>query len=163
MSLAKTLRDISKESRLNKAEKDSLRLIATDVAKLEKMNEIHCPASKKEVDAKRAFVAKQTKEARETGYVKIHGGGKIPLWIAFRCCYCGEYFNQSMAEEHFGMTRYEFFAKQESEPEPICKTCGGSGEIPTYDRKGWWRTGSKPCPDCQESEPAESRPYPDIE
>lgn len=40
MILAKTLRDIAKESRLNKAEKVSLRLIALDVAKLEKMNEM---------------------------------------------------------------------------------------------------------------------------
>ena len=30
-------------------------------------------------------------------------------YMAFRCLYCGEYFNQTMAEGHFGMSREEFF------------------------------------------------------
>ena len=75
-----------------------------------------CLDTRESVCAKREFVAKQTKEAKETGYVTIRGYGKIPLWIAFRCLYCGEYFNQSLAEAHFGMTREEFFVKQETEP-----------------------------------------------
>lgn len=33
-------------------------------------------------------------------------------------------------------------------PRP-CKTCGGSREVPKYDKKGWWRIGSKPCPHCK--------------
>ena len=72
-----------------------------------------CVRTKKEIEAKCAFVAGQTEMAKETGYVKIRGCGTIPLWIAYRCLYCGEYFNQRRAEEHFGMTREEFFAKEE--------------------------------------------------
>ena len=47
MSLAKTLRDIATESRSNKSEKDSLRLIAIDVAKLEKFKMTQDKSSKK--------------------------------------------------------------------------------------------------------------------
>ena len=52
------------------------------------------------------FIANQTIEAK-TGWVTTRGGGSIPTWIAFRCLYCGEYFNQSEAEIHFGETRIE--------------------------------------------------------
>lgn len=73
-----------------------------------------CQDTKETTEAKREFVAKQTKEASETGYVTLRNFGKmrrgrIPVWIAFRCLYCGEYFNQSGAEEHFGMTREEYY------------------------------------------------------
>jgi site-specific DNA-cytosine methylase len=34
--------------------------------------------------------------------------GVVPVWMAFRCLYCGEYFNQREAEEHFGKTRAEW-------------------------------------------------------
>lgn len=73
---------------------------------------MNCPDTEETVEAKRAFVAKQTNEAKETDRVTIRGCGTIPVWIAYRCLYCGEYFNQSMAEEHFGMTREEFFEKE---------------------------------------------------
>ncbi len=73
-----------------------------------------CSDSIKSVKAKREFVARQTKEARLTGDVTLRNCGEIrtgtiPVWEAFRCLYCGEYFNQTMAEEHFGMTREQFF------------------------------------------------------
>ena len=131
MSLANTLRDIATESRLNEAEKTSLRLIATSVAKLERKDKLHCPNTKKEVDAKRAFVSKQANEASKTGFVTLRDRGEIrtgtiPVWMAFRCLYCGEYFNQSMAEDHFGMTREQLYADEknekkepESRPNPI--------------------------------------------
>jgi len=76
---------------------------------------MNCPDTKESVEAKRDFVAKQTFEAR-TGHVTLRNAGEIrrgtiPVWLAFRCLYCGEYFNQRTAEEHFGMTREEFFAR----------------------------------------------------
>lgn len=77
---------------------------------------IRCPDTKKSRDAKRAFVEKQANEACKTGNVTLRNCGEIrtgtiPVWMAFRCLYCGEFFNQSGAEEHFGMTREEFYAK----------------------------------------------------
>ena len=74
-----------------------------------------CSATTEEIEAKRAFVQMQTRQAQTTGWVQIRDGGKIPVWVAYRCLYCGEYFNQTGAEQHFGMTREEFFAKQEIE------------------------------------------------
>jgi len=77
---------------------------------------IKYPDTEESVEEKREFVAKQTKQAKETGWVTLRNCGEIrtgtiPLWMAIRCLYCGEYFNQSGAEEHFGMTREEYFAK----------------------------------------------------
>jgi len=54
------------------------------------------------------FIVAQTMEARETDRVTTRSGGSIPVWIAYRCLYCGEYFNQSEAEEHFGETRLAY-------------------------------------------------------
>ena len=76
-----------------------------------------CPDTEETVEAKRAFVAKQASEAAKTGNVTLRNCGEIrtgtiPVWMAYRCLYCGEYFNQSMAEDHFGMTRDEFFAEK---------------------------------------------------
>ncbi len=73
-----------------------------------------CSDSPESVEAKRDFVARQIKEARTTGDVTLRNYGEIrtgtiPVYLAFRCLYCGEYFNQTMAEEHFGMTRKQFF------------------------------------------------------
>lgn len=118
MSLARTLRDIAKESGLSKDEKFSLRLIVTEVGKLERKEKLNCPDTKKEIEAKRAFVARQANEASKTGNVTLRNcdelrRGTIPVWLAYRCLYCGEYFNQKMAEEHFGMTREEFFGRKE--------------------------------------------------
>jgi len=75
---------------------------------------VKCLDTQKSIKAKRKFVAKQTQEAGSTGYVTLRNCGEIrtgtiPVWMAFRCLYCGEYFNQSMAEDHFGMTRKQFF------------------------------------------------------
>ena len=75
-----------------------------------------CLDSIESAEAKRDFVAKQLKEARTTGDVTLRDCGEIrtgtiPVYLAFRCLYCGEYFNQTMAEEHFGITREEFFAQ----------------------------------------------------
>jgi hypothetical protein len=32
-------------------------------------------------------------------------GKTLPIWMMFRCLYCGFYFCQSCAEKHFGKTR----------------------------------------------------------
>lgn len=50
------------------------------------------------------WVAKQTNEAK-SGMVSLRDGLKIPVWLSYRCLYCGEYFNRKGAEEHFGETR----------------------------------------------------------
>ena len=71
-----------------------------------------CPDTQQMIEAKRELVSQQTKQAMTTGYVTIRDCGTIPVWAAFRCLYCGEYFNQVKAEEHFGMTREEFLAKR---------------------------------------------------
>ena len=78
---------------------------------------MRCQDTKETVEEKRNFVAKQTREASTTGHVTLRNCGEIrtgtiPLWMAFRCLYCGEYFNQSGAEEHFGITREKYFAEQ---------------------------------------------------
>ena len=57
--------------------------------------------------AKCAWVRNQTMMARD-GSVVLRNGSVIPVWCAFRCLYCGEYFNQAGAEEHFGKTRIEY-------------------------------------------------------
>ncbi len=55
--------------------------------------------------AKCEWVAAQSNEASHTGLVTVRRGKRIPVWLAFRCLYCGEYFDQCTAEEHFGKTR----------------------------------------------------------
>ena len=67
----------------------------------------------KELAAKREFVAKQTQEAQSTGYVTVRNNRKIPVWMAFRCLYCGEYFGQGGAEAHFGMKRSEYHSERQ--------------------------------------------------
>lgn len=81
-----------------------------------------CSDSPESIKAKRDFVAKQTNEAASTGHVTLRDCGEIrtgtiPVWLAFRCLYCGEYFNQTMAEDHFGMTRAQFLNKPDKESE----------------------------------------------
>ncbi len=56
---------------------------------------------------KGAWVRRQTNEARK-GTVTVRNGKTIPVWMAFRCLYCGEYFNQVEAERHFGQTRKDY-------------------------------------------------------
>ncbi len=53
------------------------------------------------------WIQRQTIQAKN-GHITIRNGMKIPTWIAFRCLYCGEYFNQSGAEEHFGKSRIDY-------------------------------------------------------
>lgn len=53
------------------------------------------------------WVSRQTQEAARTNEVTIRNGTKVPVWMAFRCLYCGEYFNQMGAEHHFGKSRIQ--------------------------------------------------------
>lgn len=55
-----------------------------------------------------SWVLQQTIQASKTGEVTIRSGHTIPVWLAFRCLYCGEYFNQDGAEEHFGESRADY-------------------------------------------------------
>lgn len=66
-----------------------------------------------EADIKRAFVRKQFEEAKGPGHVTCGCGLRLPLRFAYRCLYCGEFYCQSCAEEHFGKTREEYFKKKE--------------------------------------------------
>lgn len=50
------------------------------------------------------WVRQQTQQAAK-GSVTLRDGLMIPIWIAYRCLYCGEYFNQVGAETHFGKKR----------------------------------------------------------
>ena len=54
------------------------------------------------------WVAYQTQYARKNGYINTRRGIRVPLWMAYRCLYCGEYFNQGGAEAHFGMSREDY-------------------------------------------------------
>ena len=57
------------------------------------------------------WVAQQTVQACRTGKVTVRSGYTIPVWLAFRCLFCGEYFDQVGAEEHFGQKRTEYNEK----------------------------------------------------
>lgn len=59
------------------------------------------------------WVTQQTAEACKTGKVTVRSGHRIPVWLAFRCLYCGEYFSQSGAEEHFGTTRADYLGERD--------------------------------------------------
>ncbi len=51
------------------------------------------------------FVITQTHDACKLGHITTRDGIVVPVWMAFRCLYCGEYFNQAGAEKHFGKPR----------------------------------------------------------
>jgi len=68
--------------------------------------------TKRQIVAKRKKIFCQMKEAQKTGYVSIGRRKKIPIWAAYRCLYCGEYFSRKGAEEHFGLTRKEYFKRE---------------------------------------------------
>ena len=64
-------------------------------------------------DAKITFVAKQFKEAmyqegQSVQQVTCGCGLTMPLRFAFRCLYCGEFYCQPCAEDHFGKTRAQY-------------------------------------------------------
>ena len=63
------------------------------------------------------WVAQQTREASQTGFVHIRNGKRTPVWIAYRCYYCGEYFNHAGAEKHFGTSRIEYNETESKEGE----------------------------------------------
>lgn len=54
---------------------------------------------------KKEWVTQQTVEASATNKVTVRSGIVVSVWMAFRCLYCGEYFAQKQAEEHFGHKR----------------------------------------------------------
>lgn len=67
---------------------------------------------------KAEFVAKQFKEAmfhegQSVQSVTCECGCNMPLRFAYECLYCGQFYCQSCAEEHFGETREEYLAKKE--------------------------------------------------
>jgi hypothetical protein len=71
--------------------------------------------------------------------------------MAYRCLYCGEYFSQSGAEEHFGKTRIEYnegrlISLDATFVEVVDDTpsmCSGYGVLP----------GGKKCNGCDDCNP----------
>ena len=68
-----------------------------------------------ELDAKskQDFVAKQFREAmyqegKTVQEVTCGCGLTMPLRFAYKCLYCGEFYCQSCAEQHFGKTREQY-------------------------------------------------------
>jgi len=60
-----------------------------------------------EILTKSQWVQRQFARA-VSGFVPLRNGKIIPVRFAFRCLYCGEFFGQKEAEEHFGQTREEY-------------------------------------------------------
>ena len=73
-----------------------------------------------EDDIKRAFVRKQFTEAKGDCNVTCGCGLRLPLRFAYRCLYCGEFYCQSCAEEHFGKTRDEYFKDKKAKHGTVC-------------------------------------------
>ncbi len=100
------------------------------------------------------YIVAQTLEAK-TGRVTTRCGGSIPVWIAYRCLYCGEYFNQTEAEIHFGKTRTEHVKalarKIQMDPDkpgshdPDTCECDECKKLRKGDRKRW------NCSNCHKS------------
>ena len=66
---------------------------------------------------KAAFVMGQIRTMREDPpHCRCYCGMEIYIPLVFKCLYCGEYYCQPCAEEHFGKTRAEW-AKEEPELE----------------------------------------------
>ena len=61
--------------------------------------------------AKCDWVRRQVLEASKSDKVTVRRGVRTPLWLTYRCLYCGEYFSQVEAEKHFGKTREEYKAE----------------------------------------------------
>jgi len=78
---------------------------------------------------KAAFVAAQWKQAKGPQPDVVCGCGlKLPLRFAYRCLYCGEWYCQSCAEQHFGKTREQYNAEKV-----------GAGDTP--ETRGPWTGG----------------------
>lgn len=63
---------------------------------------------------KQAFVHKQTQQAASHGFIRCFCEIKVPVWKAYRCLYCGEFYCLRCAEVHFGKTRAEYQAEKET-------------------------------------------------
>lgn len=80
------------------------------------------PNSELDGKLKREFVAKQFREAMYQEWKKVQEvtfrcGLKMPLRFAFKCLYCGEFYCQSCAEDHFGKTRAQWIADKAANAE----------------------------------------------
>ena len=64
------------------------------------------------MENKREFVTKQLQELIRQDcnniLVSCECDKKIPIHLAFRCLYCGQYYCQKCAEEHFGKSREDY-------------------------------------------------------
>jgi hypothetical protein len=56
---------------------------------------------------KSEWIARQLAQASREGTITTRKGKVIPVHLSYRCLYCGEFFSQTGAEEHFGQTRIE--------------------------------------------------------
>lgn len=60
-------------------------------------------------EEKAEFVMNQLREIKNSRPKVTCNCGTLIYWFnAFRCLYCGEFYCQSCAEEHFGKTRKEW-------------------------------------------------------
>ena len=71
-----------------------------------------CDCHQETREEKLSFVSKQTMQAQKYSWVRCFCEIKLPLWMSYRCLYCGEYYCQKCAEKHFGMTQAEYLAKR---------------------------------------------------
>lgn len=63
-----------------------------------------------EILEKRERVRIQVQEAMTSGVVFCACSQRLPVYRAFRCLYCGEFYCTTCGERHFGMTKREWEA-----------------------------------------------------
>lgn len=76
-----------------------------------------------QTDQKRKTVAKQLMQAAREGKVDCSCGKIIPTHLMYRCLYCGEFYCQKCAEDHFGKTRQKYMEEKNYQ---FCPMCGES-------------------------------------
>ena len=65
-----------------------------------------------ELDNKRNIVYKQQKQAMMVSKVTCECNLTIPLYHVTRCYYCGEYYCEKCAAEHFGKSREQYLKEK---------------------------------------------------
>jgi hypothetical protein len=66
-------------------------------------------------EAKRLRLVKQWRDACETNCITCCCGQLRHITKAFRCLYCGEWYCQNCAEDHFGQTVQDWVEKKRAE------------------------------------------------
>ena len=79
------------------------------------MARCECPVTDEERVEKRIRVRKQFEQAKGPTQVTCGCGRTNPIRFMYRCLYCGEFYCQPCAEEHFGKTREQYNAEHPHE------------------------------------------------